>query len=61
MARIVIPVFSLQGDVLGMYGRKITPGLREGTPGVSTFPDRTAACGMSKCSPHRMKSFCAKR
>jgi DNA primase len=29
---IVIPIFSLAGDVLGMYGRKITPGLREGTP-----------------------------
>ena len=29
---IVIPIFSLSGDVLGMYGRKITPGLREGTP-----------------------------
>src|ERR1700689_846153 len=29
---IVIPIFSLAGDVLGMYGRKITPSLREGTP-----------------------------
>ena len=29
---IVVPIFSLAGDVLGMYGRKITPGLREGTP-----------------------------
>jgi DNA primase catalytic core len=29
---IVIPIFSLSGDVLGMYGRKITQGLREGTP-----------------------------
>ncbi|MBV9083704.1 MAG: toprim domain-containing protein [Acidobacteriaceae bacterium] len=29
---IVIPVFDLEGNVLGMYGRKITPGLREGTP-----------------------------
>ncbi|MGB7602349.1 MAG: CHC2 zinc finger domain-containing protein, partial [Candidatus Sulfotelmatobacter sp.] len=29
---IVFPIFSLAGDVLGMYGRKITPGLREGTP-----------------------------
>ena len=29
---LVIPVFSLEGDVLGMYGRKITPNLREGTP-----------------------------
>lgn len=29
---IVIPVFDLAGNVLGMYGRKITPNLREGTP-----------------------------
>jgi DNA primase len=29
---IVFPIFSLARDVLGMYGRKITPGLREGTP-----------------------------
>jgi DNA primase catalytic core len=29
---LVFPVFNLAGDVLGMYGRKITPGLRAGTP-----------------------------
>jgi DNA primase catalytic core len=29
---LVIPVFSLTGEVLGMYGRKITANLREGTP-----------------------------
>ena len=29
---VVFPVFSQAGEVLGMYGRKITPGLREGTP-----------------------------
>jgi DNA primase len=29
---LVIPVFSLAGEVLGMYGRKITPNLRDGTP-----------------------------
>ena len=29
---VVIPVFSLEGEVLGLYGRKITPNLREGTP-----------------------------
>ena len=29
---IVIPVLSPEGDVLGMYGRKITPNLRDGTP-----------------------------
>ena len=29
---MVIPDLRLRGDVLGMYGRKITPNLREGTP-----------------------------
>src|SRR5580658_6981269 len=29
---VVIPVFDSAGDVAGMYGRKITPNLREGTP-----------------------------
>jgi DNA primase len=29
---IVIPVFDAAGGVVGMYGRKITPNLREGTP-----------------------------
>ncbi|WP_080507505.1 CHC2 zinc finger domain-containing protein [Bryobacter aggregatus] len=29
---VVFPFFSLAGEVLGMYGRKITLGLREGTP-----------------------------
>jgi DNA primase len=29
---VVFPIFSPEGDVLGMYGRKIAPSLREGTP-----------------------------
>ena len=29
---LVIPVFNLDGEVMEMYGRKITPNLREGTP-----------------------------
>ena len=29
---VVIPIFNLEGEVVQMYGRKITPGLREGTP-----------------------------
>ena len=29
---VVIPVFNASGAVVEMYGRKITPGLREGTP-----------------------------
>ena len=29
---VVIPIFDANGQVMQMYGRKITPGLREGTP-----------------------------
>ena len=29
---MIVPIFDLAGNVLGLYGRKITPGLREGTP-----------------------------
>lgn len=29
---VVFPIFDLEGNVTGMYGRKITRGLREGTP-----------------------------
>ena len=29
---VVIPIFNREGEVVEMYGRKITPGLREGTP-----------------------------
>ena len=29
---VVIPIFDASGQVVEMYGRKITPGLREGTP-----------------------------
>jgi DNA primase len=29
---LVIPIFGDSGEVLGMYGRKVTPHLREGTP-----------------------------
>lgn len=29
---VVIPIFNLEGDVVQMYGRKITRGLRDGTP-----------------------------
>ena len=29
---VIFPIFDLAGGVLGLYGRKITAGLREGTP-----------------------------
>ena len=35
---LVIPVFSIEGEVVGMYGRKITPNLREGTPNHLYLP-----------------------
>ena len=35
---IVFPILSLDGAVLGMYGRKITPGLRAGTPMHTYLP-----------------------
>ena len=35
---LVVPVFDLAGDVVGMYGRKITPNLREGTPNHLYLP-----------------------
>ena len=35
---LVVPVFDLAGDVVEMYGRKITPNLREGTPNHLYLP-----------------------
>ena len=35
---LVIPVLDLAGDVVEMYGRKITPNLREGTPNHLYLP-----------------------
>jgi len=35
---IVIPVFNSSGEVVEMYGRKITPNLREGTPNHLYLP-----------------------
>src|ERR1035437_3785573 len=35
---LVIPVFNLAGEVMEMYGRKITPNLREGTPNHLYLP-----------------------
>jgi DNA primase catalytic core len=36
---LVVPVFNLDGEVVEMYGRKITSSLREGTP-LRKFPRR---------------------
>ena len=35
---LVIPVFNLDGEVMEMYGRKITPNLRAGTPDHTYLP-----------------------
>jgi DNA primase catalytic core len=35
---LLIPVFNLAGEVMEMYGRKITPNLREGTPNHLYLP-----------------------
>jgi DNA primase len=35
---LVVPVLDLAGDVMEMYGRKITPNLREGTPNHLYLP-----------------------
>ena len=35
---VVIPIFDCDGEVVEMYGRKITPRLREGTPLHSYLP-----------------------
>jgi DNA primase catalytic core len=39
---LVIPVFNPAGDVMEMYGRKITPNLREGTPNHLYLPGEHA-------------------
>ena len=39
---LVIPVFNPAGDVMEMYGRKITPNLREGTPNHLYLPGEQA-------------------
>ena len=46
---LVIPVFNLAGEVVEMYGRKITPNLREGTPDHLYLPGRASrACGTKR-------------
>ena len=39
---LVVPVFNPAGDVMKMYGRKITPNLREGTPNHLYLPGEHA-------------------
>ncbi len=57
---LVVPVFNNSGEVVEMYGRKITPNLREGTPNHLYHPERTLAYGMKMRWPRRRKSSCAR-
>ena len=45
---LVIPVFNPEGEVVQMYGRKITPNLREGTPDHLYLPGPHAGCGTKR-------------
>jgi hypothetical protein len=48
---LVIPIFDLSGQVVQMYGRKITTNLRAGTdPITCTCRDRIAGCGTKRRS-----------
>ena len=59
---VVIPIFNLEGEVVEMYGRKITPSLREGTP-LHSVSSGAASRGVERRSAgwRRRKSSCAKR
>ena len=59
---VVIPVFNLEGEVVEMYGRKITPSVAARTRRCTcTFRDHFAGCGTKKRWRRRRKSFCVKR
>ena len=59
---VVIPVVDEHGEVTELYGRKITPGLRKGTPLHLYLPaGRTAVSGISRRSRHRRRSSSARR
>ena len=45
---LVIPVFNLDGEVVQMYGRKITPNLRRGHRYHLYLPGPHAECGTKK-------------
>ena len=58
---VVIPIIiASSGEVTEIYGRKITEGLRPGTPN-RTCRDRIGACGTNQRSPSIPKSSSARR
>ena len=63
---VVIPVFNAAGEVVEMYGRKITPNLREGTPNHLYLPgphagrvERRGAGRIERNHPVRSADRCA--
>ena len=58
---LVVPIIDAAGDVVEMYGRKITPNLRPGRRCTSTCRDHIAGCGISMRSASRRRSSSAKR
>ena len=58
---IVIPVFNASGEVVGVYGRKITPNLREGTPDHLYLPGAHRGVWNEEALSASKKSSCARR
>ena len=56
---VVFPIFGEDGEVLGLYGRKITPHLRKGTPLHLYLPGPHRGVWNVRPSPPRPRSFCA--
>lgn len=48
---IIVPITDPTGQVVEVYGRKITRGLRKGTPCTCTSPGPTAASSTGRASP----------
>ena len=59
---LVIPVFDAEGEVVEMYGRKITRRLARGYAAASVPAGRPSrVCGTKRHWPPRKRSSCAKR
>ena len=58
---LVVPVLDEHGDVTEVYGRKITPNLRKGTPLHLYLPGPHRGVWNARRSPSRRRSSCARR
>ena len=58
---LVIPVINPAGDVMEMYGRKITPNLREGTPNHLYLPGEHRGVWNEEALVASKESSCARR